>query len=141
MILNHIKQNLIVVYAIILHLVWAVSLWASPTTANATAVHTLLQFLSIPQAIAVYLSVACLAIIGLIYRENLWKPLFLLPQQFVLIVSAGGALWAMWIGQFADGIQRSHEFLIADQSPAVIAALLHTYAICLIIKETRYNDT
>lgn len=125
-------KSLIIIYAILLHLTWAISLFFDPAAGNATAVHTLLNFASNDFAVAIYAVVGGFAILGLFHRKGVAKPLYLLPQQFVLMVSAGGSLWAMWLGQFADGVQRSHTFLIADQSPAVIAAVLHTYAIFMI---------
>jgi hypothetical protein len=130
------KHNyLIVIYAIMLHFMWAATLIFNHAAGNATSVHTLLIFMDIPWAILTYFSVALLAIVGLFYEKGLMKPLCLLPQQFIMLLSAGGSIWAMWLGQFADGIQRSHEFLIADQSPSVIAAILHTFAIILIARE------
>jgi hypothetical protein len=53
----------------------------------------------------------------------------MVPQQFLLFISAGGAIQAMVEGQFADGTIRSVYFLLADQSPAVLAAIGHTLAI------------
>jgi hypothetical protein len=131
------KPHLIIVYAILLHLIWAISLIADPAAGNATAVHTLLNFVPTVAAIIIYFLVADLAIAGLFCRKSSFiKSLCLLPQQFIMMISAGGSLWSMWLGQFADGVQRSHAFLIADQAPAVIAALLHTYAIILIARNT-----
>lgn len=126
------RKSLIIVYAILLHLTWAVALLFDRAAGNATAVHTLLHFVPDIVAVDIYVGVAGLALFGLFYRKSIMKPLCLLPQQFLLMVSAGGALWAMWLGQFADGVQRSHAFLVADQAPAVIAAALHTYAIFMV---------
>jgi hypothetical protein len=103
-----------------------------PAAGNATAVHTLLNFIPTSSAIAAYFGVAALATIGLFCRRNIVKALCMLPQQFIMMVSSGGALLSMWLGQFADGVQRPHAFLIADQAPAIIAAILHTYAIIMI---------
>ncbi len=128
------SKSLIIIYAILLHLTWAAALLYDPAAGNATAVHTFLSFVSPEFAVATYIIVADVAIFGLVYKKSIIKPLCMLPQQFIMMVSAGGALWAMWLGQFADGVQRSHAFLIADQMPAVIAAILHTYAIIKIAK-------
>lgn len=126
---------LIITYAIVLHWLWAICLMFDSAAGNATSVHTLLHFMTETGAIATYIGVALLSFIGLFYDRGLMKVLCLLPQQFLMMVSAGGALYAMYLGQFADGVQRSHAFIIADQSPAVIAAILHTVAICLIAGE------
>lgn len=127
------SRHLIITYAIALHLVWAIALFYDPAAGNATAVHTLILMVGRDIATWSYFVGAGLAVLGLI----LIGPaafLCLLPQQFIMMVSAGGALWAMHLGQFADGVQRDHAFLIADQSPAVIAATLHTVAIFTIIR-------
>lgn len=128
------RLPLIIIYAIALHFTWASLLLFDTAAGYATAVHTLLVFVPDAIAVAIYLTVAVLAIFGLFYQRGIVKPLCLLPQQFVMMISAGGAIWAMWLGQFADGVQRSHAFLIADQFPAVIAAILHTYAIIAIAR-------
>jgi hypothetical protein len=104
-------------------------LW-DPAAGNATAVHALLQLVSRPAAISIYGVVALLAAFGLFYRRGcVWC---LLPQQFVLMLSAVGAGMAMWAGAFADGVARPPAFIIADQMPAILAAIGHTYAIITI---------
>lgn len=129
------SHYLIILYAIVLHLTWAVLLLIDADTGFATAVHTLEFFVVPARATDMYLSVAVFALVGLIYPKGIFSSLCLLPQQLVMMISAGGAAWAMWLGQFADGVQRSHSFIIADQAPAVIAAILHTYAVVMIARE------
>jgi hypothetical protein len=123
------SSNLIVGYAILLHFTWALCLLDDTAAANATAVHTLVHYIPIWQAVIVYVIVAAMALLHSVVKTAL----LLLPQQFVMMVSAGGAVYAMYLGQFADGVQRSHAFLVADQAPAVIAAVFHTIAILRII--------
>lgn len=72
--------------------------------------------------------VAFLALMGL-FAPKPAGLFFLLPQQLVLICAAFGAVQCMITGTFADGVVRSTPFLVADQSPAVIAAVLHTLAV------------
>ena len=131
------NNSLIIIYAIMIHLLWGICLLNNQAAGNATAVHTMLEFISAPYAAILYIAVALLALIGLFCRKGLGAILALLPQQFVLMISAGGVLYAMWNGTFADGIHRAHEFLIADQAPAVIAAILHTVALIMIINEKK----
>ncbi len=45
------------------------------------------------------------------------------------MISAVGALGAMITGMFADGVVRPHEFIIADQVPAVLLALMTVLAL------------
>jgi hypothetical protein len=53
----------------------------------------------------------------------------LVPQQFVLIISASGALHAAFVGHYADGVPRPWQFILGDQLPVILAALLYTYAL------------
>lgn len=71
---------------------------------------------------------ATLALIGLFVRP-IWFILLLTPQQLLLTMSATGAIEAIWISQFADGVVRSRAFLAADQSYSIIVAIGHTAAI------------
>lgn len=102
----------------------------SSTPLNITAISSIVKLgiTSAQSASYFYLMIAFLASIGLVAP----KPagfFFLLPQQTVLLLSAIGALGAMISGTFADGIVRSSAFLVADQAPVVVAAVLHTISI------------
>lgn len=124
------RNNWVFLYGILLHLVWGLTLLQSVDPLNVTAISTIvsLGITSAPMAGYFYLFVAMMAILGLFGP----KPagfFFLLPQQVVLICSAFGAIQAMVTGVFADGVVRSTTFLIADQSPAVIAAIVHSLAV------------
>jgi len=126
---------LIVLYAIILHWVWCAALLTDSAAGNATAVHVLLDVVSPTVAAGIYFAVGACALLGF-FCKKIATPYYLLPQQAVMMISAGGVIHAMWIGQFADGVQRSQAFLVADQAPAVIGALLHTAAIAFFLTET-----
>jgi hypothetical protein len=120
----------IVAYAITLHLTWGVLLLISDAPARVTAVHVLAMLLG-PQLLAVALLGVGLAAWLAVARDRAGHLEFflILPQQVTLMLSAGGAVLAMWTGHFADGEPRPHAFILADQAPAVLAALLHTGAI------------
>ena len=72
-----------------------------------------------------YLLVAVSGLLGVLNKRKEGL-IFVLPQSFLLIVSAFGAAQAMVSGMFADGIIRPVAFLVVDQSPAIIAAILHS---------------
>jgi hypothetical protein len=55
----------------------------------------------------------------------------MLPQQTLLVISGIGAARASYLGAFPDGVIRSHEFILSDQAPAVLAVVTHTCAIFL----------
>jgi len=53
----------------------------------------------------------------------------LIPQQFFMLMAAGGSMLAVWNGYYADGVIRTTPFILADQSPWILAALLYTVSI------------
>lgn len=134
------RSSLIVWYSVLLHLIWAVSYFEDYGTASVTAVSALVIWIPDHLIGIVLLIVALLAGIGVVRGEGRIPALLMLPQQFIMFLCAGGALQAMWLGQFADGVQRSHWFLAADQSPAVLAAFLHMIAVVRIWKQQKKED-
>lgn len=118
-------------FAIILHASWAISLAFSASAARATALHGLV--IAIPNRaalVALLIAVVALAVYGVLRHET--TPLriaSLIPQQTVLGVSSGSAVYAMCVGHAADGVAHPHALLITAQSPIVIAFLIHTVTI------------
>lgn len=123
-----------VLYAISLHFLWAVFILIDPAAIDATAVSALHRFIQPPLVLAFVIALASiLATIG-IFSRKVWVSLLLMPQQILLMVSASGAIEAMWIGQFADGVTRPAAFIAADQIYSVLAAIGHTVAIIVHAK-------
>jgi hypothetical protein len=77
---------------------------------------------------------ATMACLGFRMKNKIDNVLMLLPQQLLLYLSAGGAIEAIWRGHFADGVERSHAFLLVDQCPLVLIAFFHSWALMLILK-------
>jgi len=113
-------------YAIILHWVWGIMLLSSNSPLNITAIHAMTQMhmSSAPVVGILYLLSALLAVVALA-APRIVGAILLIPQQLLLTVSAIGALMAMFSGSFADGVIRPIPFLVADQAPAVVAAVCH----------------
>ena len=61
----------------------------------------------------------------------------LLPQQYMLILTAASSLSAVIAGQFADGVPRAHLFILIDQSPAIMLVIFHTLA---VIQHARWRS-
>lgn len=120
---------LVILYAIILHYIWAATLLIDGAAAAVTATSGLYgRFdLVIPYFLIFAATTALLSLF--LPRTTLWPILLVLPQQFALTLSAYTALSAMVVGQFADGTIRPPAFIIADQCPAVLIMLFHTVAI------------
>lgn len=127
------KLPISVCTAIALHLIWAVGLMFEPSAIHATGLHTMLVIAHSPMmAGIVFASVALLALVGIVSKVRWLCVWLLLPQQAALWVSVVGAANAIFMGQFADGVQRSSWFLLVDQVPVVLIALGHTTALLLI---------
>jgi len=118
-----------VLFAIALHMSWALILMTDDSALNVNAINALHVYINLlPVLIAVIIGAAVMAWIGL-FTALPWMLLFLLPQQALLMMSGAGAIESMWLGQFADGVLRPHAFIAADQIYSVLAAIGHTVAI------------
>jgi hypothetical protein len=133
------RYPLIVLFAAVLHYVWAASLIADTRAGDATSLSGLVHLFGSRPTILVLLVVATLALayVFLFSQRGLTAAIFAVPQQAVLLVSAWTAVAAMASGHFADGVERPIPFIIADQSPAVIAAILHAAAIFIGLSAVR----
>lgn len=121
--------SIMVLYAIALHVAWAVILIFDDSALSVNAINALHRYISFtPLLIAVIFGAAAMALIGL-FTTLPWILIFLIPQQALLMMSAAGAIESMWLGQFADGVLRPHAFIAADQIYSVLAAIGHTVAI------------
>lgn len=122
----------IIYYASAIHALWLVAVILDSSALNATGLAALLNAFGSRPAVAVALAVSTsLALTGL-YRpcENRFARIaMLMPQQFLLVLSAGGAAQAIFSGHFADGVLRPVAFIFADQLHYVLKAAFHTGAI------------
>lgn len=130
---NGTVRYLIIWYAIILHLIQGSLMVISPTAGfvTSTAHVRMWLHLSAGQLGILYLGIAVMSVVALVvfHRLSLERILSLLPQQILITLAAAGAAVAIWDSQFADGVVRSRYFIGADQSPIIIAAVLHSVAV------------
>jgi hypothetical protein len=135
------RGHLIVGYCSSLHLVWALTLWIDPTPDGPRSVTAVSQLAEIgPTLPWLLVFVAGLALVPLLRQmRGLSTVACMLPQQIVLLVAALSAWQAMRLATFADGVPRHHSFLIADQSPAMLAAAFHVGALlwCYLQAQSR----
>ena len=127
------RYPLIVLYAALLHYVWAGALIIDPRAGEATSMSGLFDLFGRETLIVILIGVATLALVYvfLFSERRVEAALFALPQQAILLMSAWTAITAMGSGHFADGVVRPIPFILADQAPAVIAAVLHAAAILI----------
>lgn len=120
--------SIMVAYAVALHLAWAVILLFDGSATNATALHALHRYIAMPGLSPVIAGAALVAAYAM-WSNSPWTLVLLLPQQILLMMSAAGAVEAIWLSQFADGVIRARAFIAADQLYSVLAAIGHTLAI------------
>lgn len=119
-------------YAIVLHFTWAgLVLVTNNAPEHATAVSSVAELFPAKAGLAIVFSTVALCALISIYQRHLspLKIALLIPQQLILGVSAAGALRAMYLAHYADGVTRARGFIIADQLPAVLALLVHSATI------------
>lgn len=122
-----------VLCAVSLHLSWAGFLFMDATAVNATAVHALFRYI-FPVGLLIWVlgCASVTAFVGLMFiRTSQWLAILLLPQLILLWMSAAGAIQAIFISQFADGVVRPRAMIAADQWISVLVAFWYTIAIIL----------
>lgn len=117
-----------------MYVAWAVLLISLPAAAHATPVSPIATLLGGRiVTIAILLGAAVLAQ-GAVWfhrRRTLLDHLLILaliPQQLLLLVSAFGGIRAAVDGHYADGTVRPWQFIVADQLPVILLALVYTTA-------------
>ena len=127
--IHNIKYPIIILYCIFLHILWGVLLVVDYTSGNITTLYDLTHLFghALPY---ILIGVASLAAYPLFFSMGLvWSIIMIIPQQLILMISAMTAINAMICGCFADGVIRSHLFLVSDQGTFVLAAIFHTLAL------------
>ncbi len=124
----------IILIAIVQQYIAAIALLWQHDSHFATSMHILYLLVpDVPVLAAMLFVSATLAIVAFQMTFKICTLLMLLPQQLTLFLSAGAAAHSIWLGQFADGVQRSNAFLLTDQCPVVLLAFFHTWAMVLIL--------
>lgn len=129
--------SLMVLFAITLHLEWARLLFRSDVVLKVNAIHALTQwplkyFAGSATGLAIVIAtVAVMALIGLFLNPP-WVVPLLVPQQLLLLFSAGGAINSIYLGHFADGALYPPDFIEGDQMYSILAAGFHTVAIIML---------
>lgn len=123
----------IVLFASALHIAWALLLLIDPATAGSTPVHVLVVVFAGPLRTAITLALVAgmaMAFPFTKYRiSNRALASLLIPQQAILLMSAGAGFRAVLLGHYADGVARSWAFILGDQLPVILLALLYTVAV------------
>lgn len=125
------NKNIIFLYAATLHLLWAIMLTVSAEPLRTTGIDFVFSGTNSMEFTATMFFVASVFAFFSIFHvfpRRIGNLFMFLPQQFLLLLSAFGAIMCMKNGQFADGEARPRLFIIADQIPIVLIAILHSVA-------------
>jgi hypothetical protein len=122
---------LVVWGAIILHVVVAILLLADPAAGRSTGPAEVVQVLGRTGGIIGMLACSALALGAILFKAapDLARTFALIPQQLLLYLAAWGGLQAVIAGHYADGVTRPHEFILSDQLPVMLLAVIHTLSI------------
>ncbi len=121
-----------ILFATLIHYIWGIVTILPPgeQTTGTSSVKALFGGDDVTVGVIFLIAAFCASIALCHTFERTWlNVLLVMPQQLLLLVSSIGAIECVWAGQFADGIVRSHEFILEDQAPIIILCYLHAVAI------------
>lgn len=124
------RRQWIIWYAIGMHLLWALMLAIEPRTVTSINISHLGQWLPRWAMVILFAGVAVLSVYGLLtfHKRSTRSIILLLPQQFLLLMSAGYVIEGIINkGGAVEGLPVG--LLIFSFGPTVIAAILHNVAI------------
>jgi hypothetical protein len=123
----------IVLFASLLHVAWAGLLVFSADAAKSTPVAVISSLCGGRYRAAFVLIVFAVAAMTFpFFRRRITSTAMaglLIPQQFLLLMSAGAGVWAAVQEKYADGVVRGWPFILSDQLPSILLALLYTVAV------------
>ena len=113
---------------------WGTLLLLSDTPLQTIALYGIVRYAPLPSPLLALLfyAVSACAILSLYASTILWRIGGLIPQQFLLVLSAASAIEFILRGQTTDGSPRPWAFLAAAQAPTILLACFHSYSLCTI---------
>jgi len=121
--------TLIIMYAIAVHMITGVVLILDPDAGASTGPSSVVDLFYGSHLVA---GLAMLIAAALAIAAHLHRPLrswAYWPQQLLLIVAAVGALVAVVMGNYADGVVRPTLFIATDQLMVMLLPIFHAVAI------------
>ena len=130
------RFSLIILYAIVLHFSWMFLSIYDLTALGSTALAAIVALPFVGNNAGYVCGAAgFIALCGLFFDKAVWRLSAFIPQQLLLLISAGGAVSSIASGMYADGTIRSRAFIAVDQVPAILTALCHTMAMVRATEE------
>jgi hypothetical protein len=113
-------------YAVILHLVAGTLIILNADAGHSTGPDGVVRIVGSHEVAGVVILAS--AALAIRYLCGGVSPIWLLPQQALLILAAANAVSAVLIGHYADGEDRSPEFILTDQLPVILLAVFYLFA-------------
>jgi hypothetical protein len=135
-----VNKYIVILFASAMHLSWAAALLFAPL--HTTGIQLVLDLSFGSHFIAAILCAAVsLAAVAAIFCTNLMLCVFLvLPQQFLLIASAIGAVFCIIDGKFADGAVYPRPFIFVDQIYLVLLCVAHGWQTMSLCRECEFAE-
>jgi hypothetical protein len=123
----------VILAASLLHIAWAVLLLVDERAGASTPLHIVVVICGGRYRAAVVLCLVAVAALAFPFIQipvsNLAVTLMLLPQQIVLLMSAGAGVRAALYSHYADGVIRPQAFILSDQMAMLALALLYVVTV------------
>jgi hypothetical protein len=132
----------IILLVSILHLYEALVISFDRAADGSIPIHALLSAISARYWLAAVMLGATIPAIYALWKEEHppWLTMLLIvPQLFLMLVTAKGAYVAWWSGAYADEVYRSHSFIGVDQFYRAFAPLLYLCAVYQVLRERASN--
>ena len=124
------KYKLLIILVVVLHLNWGLTLFVFNLPYHTTGLSALIVLFGNSFFAGAFILAACvLAVVGLYKEDNHNTVFFMLPQQFILLVTSGAVLHAVVVSAFPDGVVRPRLFIWNDQLHLILLSWFHTVAI------------
>ena len=119
-------KTLVVIVSII-HLTWAGIIFTYGSIPHTTTLDIYSRIFAFPFGALSLLTAACVALYSLWAADERLRILFVLPQQFFLLLSSYGAIRAILLSQYADGVFRPWQFIAVDQVYVLVITAVYLY--------------
>ena len=135
-----VNRHIVILIASAMHLSWAAALLFAPL--HTTGIELVLDLSFGSHIIAAILcATVSLAAVAAIFCKNLTLCVFLiLPQQFLLIASAIGAVFCVIDGRFADGAIYPRPFIFVDQIYLVFLCVAHWWQTVALWRQREFAE-
>lgn len=126
----------------LIHLGWAFLIFFWSDLIGATPLALLTAAVQSWTAIeAILISSVVLATAAPLFKRSVTRVICFLPQQSVVTMSFSSSLIAVLSQQYADGVPRHFSFILADQLPILLGAVLHTYSLVRLARADESEES